>query len=217
MIRIVLVDDQAMIRAGIRSILESAAMEIVAEAADGERGAIAVRQTRPDVVLMDLRMPGADGLHGIGELRAPGAPDGCGILVLTTFDGDEEVLEALAAGADGFISKSADPEALIAAVERVARGEATLSPRASRAVTRHLASSQKPLHDPELAARLDLLTARERDVTVAAARGLDNQEIGREMSISPYTVKTHLNRAMAKVDARDRGQLVAFAYRSGLM
>jgi DNA-binding NarL/FixJ family response regulator len=214
---VVLVDDQAMIRAGLRSLLEDAGIAVLAEAADGGRGVDLVRQTRPDVVLMDLRMPLMDGVEAVRRLRADNTLSSVRVLVLTTFDSDRDVIAALSAGADGFLSKTADPEDLVAAINTVAHGEASLSPRATRAVLRHLESRDELPLTPDLARRLDTLTARERDIVRAAAAGHDNAQIARDLFISPLTVKTHLNRAMMKLDARDRGQLVAIAYRSGLV
>ncbi|MFB7890599.1 response regulator [Microbacterium sp. NPDC056044] len=218
MTTVVLVDDQAMIRAGLRSVLESADIEIVGEAADGGAALPLLRATAPQVVLMDLRMPGVDGVEATRRIRADAALGAVRILILTTFDGDAEVVAALSAGADGFLSKSAEPEDLIDAVLRTAAGESSLSPRASRAVVSHLAKGAASVDpDPELAARVATLTPRERDLVIAAAAGDDNATIAKRLFISPLTVKTHLNRAMMKLDARDRGQLVAIAYRSGLV
>lgn len=218
MTRVVLVDDQAMIRAGLRNVLESADIEVLGEAGDGESALTLLRTTRPDVVLMDVRMPGVDGVEATRRIRADADLTKLPILVLTTFDGDAHVLAALRAGADGFLSKSAEPDELIDAVIRTAAGESSLSPAASRAVVSHLAQASAPGQaDPELANRVASLTPRERDLVIAAAAGEDNAAIARRLFLSPLTVKTHLNRAMMKLDARDRGQLVSIAYRSGLM
>ncbi|GAA5029486.1 response regulator [Microbacterium fluvii] len=217
MTTVVLIDDQAMIRAGLRGILEDAGISVVAEAADGRQGVEAVQRTRPDAVLLDLRMPIMDGVETVRRLRADEGTTGVRILVLTTFDADQDVIAALSAGADGFLGKTAEPEELVAAVGAVARGEASLSPRAARAVIAHLGSRTAQPADPALVSRVESLTARERDLVRYAAEGWDNQRIARELVISPHTVKTHLNRAMMKLDARDRGQLVAFAFRSGML
>jgi DNA-binding NarL/FixJ family response regulator len=218
MTTVVLIDDQVMIRAGIRGVLESATVSVLGEAQDGGIGVGLVREVRPDVVLMDLRMPGVNGIEATKRIRSDDELRAVRILVLTTFDGDADVLEALRAGADGFISKSAEPEELIEAVARTAAGESSLSVRASKAVTTHLASEvELPEPDPQLVELLRTLTPRERDLVIAAASGADNVQIAAARFISPFTVKTHLNRAMAKLDARDRGQLVAIAYRSGLV
>lgn len=217
MTTVVLIDDQGIVRAGIRGVLESADITVLGEAQDGGIGVGLVREVLPDVVLMDLRMPGINGVEATRRIRADSSLATTRVLVLTTFDGDADVLAALRAGADGFISKSAEPDELIDAVERTAAGESSLSPRASRAVTAHLASEGEPRKpDAELSARIASLTPRERDLVIAAATGADNAEIAAAQSISPFTVKTHLNRAMAKLEARDRGQLVAIAYKSGL-
>lgn len=220
MIRVLLVDDQAVIRAGLRSVLESAEIGVVGEASEGSGGVELARALRPDVVLMDLRMPGRDGVSATREIRSDPALEGVRILVLTTFDGDRDVVAALSAGADGFLGKAAEPGEIIGAVERVATGEPALSARASRAVITHLSTAQHPPRDGAEAGLADLvatLTPRERDLVVAAARGEDNATIAQRLHISPLTVKTHLNRAMSKLGAHDRGQLVAFAYRSGIV
>lgn len=216
MTRVLLVDDQGMIRAGLRTLLEGAGVTVSGEAANGEEALRAIRRDHPDVVLMDLRMPLMGGVEAVRAIRADPELSSVRILVLTTFDGDREVLAALSAGADGFLGKAAEPEELLAAVEAAARGEATLSARASRAVVDHLAASAPPPVDADLERRIADLTPRERDVVAAAAAGHDSAEIGRMLFISPYTVKTHLNRAMAKLGVKDRGQLVALAYRGGI-
>lgn len=216
MTRVVLVDDQAMIRAGLRGILTDGGIEICGEAGNGEDALPLIARTRPDVVLMDLRMPVLDGVGAITALRRDPVVGATPVLVLTTFDGDPDVIAAVRAGADGFLSKAADPPELIEALHTVAGGAASLSPRATRAVLRHLETSAPPPLDPVLVARVETLTGRERDVVVGAAAGLDNTQIARRLFISPHTVKTHLNRAMVKLDARDRGQLVAAAYQAGL-
>jgi DNA-binding NarL/FixJ family response regulator len=217
MTSVLLVDDQALIRSGLRSVLESADIEVVGEAGDGETALRMAWELMPDVVLMDLRMPRRDGVEATRDIRANAPLAGVRILVLTTFDGDREVIAALAAGADGFLGKSAEPDDLIAAVERTARGEAALSPRAARAIVTHIGSGKSaPAIDPALEELVKTLTPRERDLVAAAATGDDNQSIAERLFISPLTVKTHLNRAMSKLGARNRGQLVAIAYRSGI-
>jgi DNA-binding NarL/FixJ family response regulator len=216
MTRVVLVDDQAMIRAGLRSILEDAGIEVSGEAGNGREAVTLIARARPDVVLLDLRMPILDGIGALTALRSDPDVARTPVLILTTFDGDPDVLAALRAGADGFLSKAADPDELIDAVRRLAAGAPALSDNATRAVLRHIEASSPASVDPALAARMDSLTSRERDIVVAAATGLDNIEIARRLYISPHTVKTHLNRAMVKLDVRDRGQLVAAAYRSGI-
>jgi DNA-binding NarL/FixJ family response regulator len=216
MSRVVLIDDQSMIRAGLRGILEDAGLVIAGEAADGREGIAVLRRVRPDAVLIDLRMPVLDGVSTVRQIRSDPDLTGVRILVLTTFDGDQDVVDALSAGADGFLSKAADPDELAAAVLAVVDGKPSLSSGATRAVLRHLGQRRTPPIDPDLARRTHTLTARERDVVAAAADGSDNAQIARDLFISPHTVKTHLNRAMSKLGARDRGQLVAYAFRAGL-
>ncbi|TQL01835.1 response regulator transcription factor [Cellulomonas sp. SLBN-39] len=215
MIRVALVDDQELIRAGLRTILDAhPATRVVAEAADGLAALRVCRPDAVDVVLMDVRMPGIDGVEATRRLRAGGALPR--ILVLTTFDQDENVLAALRAGADGFLSKGAGPAEIVAAVERVAAGGRALSPGALDALVDHVAGEQETPPDPDAVALLALLTPREREVVEAAVRGWDNAQIGARLHLSPLTVKTHANRAMTKVGARDRAQLVSLAVRAGV-
>lgn len=216
---VLVVDDQAMIRAGVRGILQGAAgLTVVGEAADGDAGVRMCVALRPDVVLMDLRMPVLDGIAAIRELRDRPDLEQVRILVLTTFDDDPDVLAALQAGADGFLSKVAEPAELVDAVRSVAAGDVSLSQSATRAVVEHVARSPGPPDvDPLLARRFASLTPRERTIVEKAALGLDNLQISRELHISPHTVKTHLGHAMSKLDARDRTQVVVLAYRAGLV
>jgi DNA-binding NarL/FixJ family response regulator len=216
MTSVVIVDDQALIRAGLRGILRDGGLEVTGEAADGREALGVIARVRPDVVLMDLRMPILDGIGAIAALRKLPEVGRTPVLVLTTYDGDRDVVAALGAGANGFLSKVMDPQELVAAIEQISSGVPFLSTDAARSVLRHLQTVARPPVDPALQARVQTLTARERDIVVAAATGLDNGEIARRLYISPHTVKTHLNRAMVKLDARDRGQLVAAAYRAGL-
>jgi DNA-binding NarL/FixJ family response regulator len=216
--RVLLVDDQAMMRTGLRAILDSTeSIDVVGEAADG---ADAVRQAvdqRPDVVLMDLRMPGVPGVEATRRLRSDPRLRDTRVLVLTTFDGDAETVAALRAGASGFLGKGAGPDELIRAVLDVAGGRAALSAHALSVVVEDASRRRaRDSQDEELARRVATLTARERDVVVAAARGADNGQIADRMVISPFTVKTHLNRAMTKLGARDRAQVVVLAHRAGL-
>jgi DNA-binding NarL/FixJ family response regulator len=218
MTTVLLVDDQPAIRVGLRTILESAGIMVAAEADDGDAAVVLAQRLRPDVVLMDLRMPGTDGIGATRRIRDnPGLAE-IKVIILTTFDGDPNVLAALRAGADGFLGKSASPDEIIEAVHKAATGDLALSQKAQRALLRHLAEAGEPAPpDPEAAAMAAELTPRERDVVIAAAQGHDNDAIAAQLYISPLTVKTHLNRAMAKLHARDRGQLVATAYRIGLI
>ncbi|WP_031068601.1 response regulator transcription factor [Streptomyces sp. NRRL WC-3742] len=216
-IRVLLADDQALLRGAFRVLIDAEDdMEVVGEAADGREAVELARATRPDLVLMDIRMPGADGLGATAAICGDEELSGTRVLILTTFEIDEYVAQALRAGAGGFLGKGAAPEELLAAVRTVAAGDALLSPAATRAVIDQF------LAQPDLAAaapaeRLAVLTAREREVMSMAATGLTNEEIAERMFVSPFTVRTHIHRAMSKLDARDRAQLVAIAYQSGLV
>jgi len=217
-VRIMIVDDQEMIRLGLRGILAAQQdIDVVADAGDGLQALNLLESHEVDVVLMDLRMPGIDGVETTRRIREKFSPEQLRILVFTTFDNDENVFAALKAGANGFLSKGASPAELVAGIQDVATGGGALSATASAALIGHVAQSQHRPVAPEQSAQLELLTARERDVVVAIAQGLDNQQIADQMFISPYTVKTHANRAMNKLGARDRAQLVSFAYQAGLM
>ncbi|WP_221351925.1 response regulator [Streptomyces beigongshangae] len=225
-VRVLVVDDQIMIRSGIRALLETGdGVEVVGEAADGRRAVDMARALVPDVILMDLRMPVLDGVGAITQLREDTATAHIGILVLTTFDTDENVLAALEAGANGFLGKSADHEELTRSVARVAAGGASLSAVATDTVVGHLAGAarRRQRHRPhEPASPEDLrraasLTSREREVTALVARGLSNDTIAERLFISPMTVKTHVNRAMSKLHVRARAQLVVAALRAGLL
>jgi DNA-binding NarL/FixJ family response regulator len=223
-VRVLLVDDQAMIRSGIRALLETSdTIEVVGEAADGRRAVTMTRALLPDVVLMDLRMPVLDGVGAITELRADPATAAIAILVLTTFDTDDNVINALKAGANGFLGKSADHEELIAAVTRVAAGGTSLSAMATDSVVGHLAAGaaqRPPTHEPatdEDLRKIASLTSREREVVTLVARGLSNDAIAQHLFISPMTAKTHVNRAMSKMHVSDRAQLVVAALRARLL
>ncbi|WHP17871.1 response regulator transcription factor [Cellulomonas sp. ES6] len=216
--RVLLVDDQAMMRTGLRAILDgSDGIVVVGEATDG---ADAVRQAvdlRPDVVLMDLQMPGLHGVEATRRLRRDSRLRDTRVLVLTTFDGDAETVAALRAGASGFLGKSAGPDELVEAVLAVAGGRAALSAHALSVVVEDASGRQaRDTQDEDLARRIATLTARERDVVAAAAQGADNRQIAAQLFISPFTVKTHLNRAMTKLGARDRAQVVVLAHRAGM-
>jgi DNA-binding NarL/FixJ family response regulator len=214
-IRVVLADDQALVRAGFASLLDAEPdIDVVGQAADGNEAIALVRRLQPDVVLMDIRMPGTDGLAATKAITADERLASARIVMLTTFDLDEYVFEALRHGASGFLVKDTEPTELIRAVRLVAGGDALLSPRVTRQLIAEYASkSQAP--PPSNAA--DQLTGREREVTALVAAGLSNDEIAERLYLSPATAKTHVNRAMTKLGARDRAQLVVFAYESGLV
>ena len=214
MIRVVVADDQGMVRAGLRSLLEGEPdVEVVAEAADGERAVEAVRRHGPDVVLMDIRMPHLDGIAATRRIREQ-QPD-ARVLLLTTFDLDEYVFAGLRAGASGFLLKDASAEDLLAGIRAVAGGDGTLAPGVSRRVIEAFADTVEPA--PELRAALSELSARELDVLRALARGSSNAEIAEELVVSPATVKTHVAGILTKLRIRDRVQAVIFAYESGLV
>jgi DNA-binding NarL/FixJ family response regulator len=215
-IRVLLADDQALIRAGFAAIISSSEdMDVVGEAIDGSDAVRQARSSRPDVVLMDIRMPGMDGIAACEQITADPDLATVRVLMLTTFEQDDYVVDAMRAGASGFLGKGAAPEELLDAVRVVAAGDALLSPAATRAVIRQVRSAGiQAEQDAEV---FDVLTDREREMVVLAAAGLSNDEIAARLVLSPLTVKTHVNRAMAKVGARDRAQLVVLAYRSGLV
>ena len=216
MIRVLLVDDQQLIRAGLRVLLDAEDdIEVVAEAADGAAAVEAARQARPDVVVMDIRMPGVDGLEATRRIVDDPELDGVRVLVLTTFDIDEYVFESLRLGASGFIAKDAEPLELLRAVRVVAEGAALLSPSATRRLITEYVS--KPANRRVEHSALAELTDREREVVALVAGGLSNDEIAAELVISPATARTHVSRAMMKLHARDRAQLVVVAYESGLV
>ena len=217
-IRVLLADDQALIRSGFAALIASADdLEVVGEAADGAQAVRLAKQLLPDVVLMDIRMPGTDGLEASQQITADPALVDVRVIVLTTFEADDYVLAALRAGASGFLGKGVEPEELLDGIRVVASGEALLSPRATRSlIARYLAQPSAGRADAVDAA-LDVLTEREREVMALVAHGLTNDDIARQLHLSPLTVKTHVNRAMTKLDARDRAQLVVLAYRCGLV
>ena len=213
-VRVLVVDDQALVRAGFRKILEAdAEIEVVGEAADGFEAVDRANALEPDVVLMDIRMPRLDGIAATRQLAGEGG-SGPQVLVLTTFGLEEYVYEALRAGASGFLLKDAPPEQLLGAIRVVARGDALLDPAITRAVIEEFAS--KPALRRELAAKLDELTPRERDVFSLVARGLSNAEIAQELVVSEGTVKTHVAHLLLKLGLRDRVQAVIYAYESGV-
>lgn len=223
-VRVLIVDDQAMIRSGIRALLgTSETIDIVGEAADGRRAVGMARALLPDVILMDLRMPILDGVGAITELRADPITAATGVLVLTTFDTEDDVIAALKAGANGFLGKSADYEELLTAVVRVAEGGSALSTAATDSVVGHLAATAAAparSHDPASAddlRKVATLTTREREVVTLVARGFSNHAIAEYLFISPMTAKTHVNRSMSKLHVSDRAQLVVAALRAGLL
>ncbi|MEU2946836.1 response regulator transcription factor [Nocardiopsis alba] len=216
MIRVLLADDQALVRAGFGALLNSEPdIEVVAEAGDGDEAIRLARSTRPDVVLMDIRMPGTDGLTATGRILADPALERTRIVILTTFDLDEYIFEALRSGASGFLVKDTEPRDLLQAVRVVHAGEALLSP----GITRRLIADfvKRPNRSPGPSPRLNGLTDREREVLSLVGRGLSNEEIAGELVLSPATAKTHVSRAMVKLGVRDRAQLVVLAYETGLV
>jgi DNA-binding NarL/FixJ family response regulator len=216
-IRILLVDDQALVRAGFRMILDAEAeMEVVGEASDGRDAVDQVRSLRPDVVLMDIRMPELDGLEAARRILSAPGDDAPKILMLTTFDLDEYVYEALRAGASGFLLKDTPPEQLVAAIHVVAAGEALLSPSITRRVISEFVKGTGPKPQAQFP-RLRDLTARELEVMKAIARGLSNAEIAKELFVSETTVKTHVARILMKLGLRDRVQAVVLAYEAGVV
>ena len=209
-----LADDQAMVRAGFRMILESQPdIEVVAEAANGEQATAATRRLRPDVVMMDIQMPGSDGLAATRRITSD-TEQHSRVIILTTFERDEYVFEALHAGASGFLLKNAPPEQLIDAVRVVASGDALLAPSVTRRIIEQFA--RRPV-DPDVRERLESLTQREREVLVMLARGNSNSELAAELFVSEGTVKTHVSSLLTKLEVRDRVQAVVLAYESGLV
>ncbi|MFE3459710.1 response regulator [Nocardiopsis aegyptia] len=216
MIRVLLADDQALVRAGFRALLDSAPdIEVVAEAADGEEAVRLARAERPDVVLMDIRMPGVDGLAATERILADRDLDAIRIVILTTFDLDEYIFDALRAGASGFLVKDTEPRDLLQAVRVVHEGEALLSPGITRRLIADYAG--RPRGAPAPAVRLNGLTEREREVLALVGEGLTNEEIARRLVVSPATAKTHVSRTMVKLGVRDRAQLVVIAYETALV
>jgi DNA-binding NarL/FixJ family response regulator len=212
-IRVLVADDQALVRAGFRQLLEREAdLEVVGEAADGVEAVELARRLRPDVVVMDIRMPNLDGLEATRRLLSGSSTPR--VLVLTTFDLDEYVFDALRAGASGFLLKDAAPEELVSAVRLVARGDALLAPSITRRVIEQFVRAATPV---PAQAGVDELTPREREVLLLVARGLSNAEIAKELFLTAGTVKTHVAHILRKLDARDRVQAVITAYESGLV
>ena len=216
MIRVVIADDQALVRLGLRVLLETEEdMELVGEAADGRDAYAVVRRTKPDVAVLDVRMPVTDGIEALRSIGADPTLSTTRVVVLTTFELDDYVFAALQAGASGFLTKDADPAELLRAIRVVARGDSLLSPTVTCRVIREFvqrAGRRTPVNP-----YVKILTEREREIVSWVAEGLTNEEIAHRLVVSPATVRTHVSRAMGKLHARDRAQLVVFAYRSGLV
>jgi DNA-binding NarL/FixJ family response regulator len=218
-IRVLLADDQALLRSAFRVLVESEPdMTVTGEASDGAEALRLARDNGADVVLMDIRMPGTDGLAATRAIGADPELAGVKVLILTTFESDDYVVESLRAGASGFLGKGAEPRELLNAIRLVAGGEALLSPAATRGlIARFLAQGDGPGAPSADASELAVLTAREREVLVEVAAGLSNDEIAARLVLSPATAKTHVSRVLTKLGARDRAQLVAIAYETGLV
>jgi DNA-binding NarL/FixJ family response regulator len=217
-IRVLLADDQALIRGGFAALIRSAEdMEVVGEAVDGADALRQAVSSHPDVVLMDIRMPGTDGISATQLITSDPDLADVKVLILTTFEADEHVLAALRAGASGFLGKGVEPSELLDAVRVVAQGDALLSPRATKSlIDRYLQQPTDGVPDT-FDSTLDVLTEREREVVALVARGLSNDDIAAQLFVSPLTAKTHVNRSMTKLGARDRAQLVVIAYQTGLV
>ena len=215
MIRVLLADDQSLVRAGFRALLDAQSdIEVAGEASDGDAAVRLVRELRPDVVLMDIRMPVLDGLAATRRISDDATLEAVKVVMLTTFELDEYVFEAIRAGASGFLVKDTEPEELLRAVRAVVHGDALLSPGVTRRLIAEFAARSK---EPAAAASLEKLTEREREVMALVGIGLSNEEIARRLVVSPLTAKTHVSRTKVKLGARDRAQLVVLAYESGLV
>ncbi|MFD8225198.1 response regulator [Streptomyces massasporeus] len=220
-IRVLLADDQALLRSAFRVLVDSEPdMEVVGEASDGAEAVRLTKEQHADVVLMDIRMPGTDGLAATRMISADPELADVRVVILTTFEVDDYVVQSLRAGASGFLGKGSEPEELLNAIRIAAGGQALLSPAATTGLIARFLATDDPAdgdRDPARGERLDSLTVREREVLVLVAGGHSNDEIAERLEVSPLTVKTHVNRAMAKLGARDRAQLVVTAYESGLV
>jgi DNA-binding NarL/FixJ family response regulator len=215
MIRVLLADDQVLVRAGFRALLDAQDdIEVVGEAGDGEQAVRLAQELTPDVVLMDIRMPGTDGLAATRQIAADGQLANARVVILTTFELDEYVFEAIRSGASGFLVKDTEPDELVQAVRVVASGHALLSPSVTRRLIGEFAARAK---EPRDTGGLQELTDREQEVLALVGSGLSNTEIAKRLYLSPATAKTHVSRAMIKLHARDRAQLVVIAYESGLV
>jgi DNA-binding NarL/FixJ family response regulator len=214
--RVLIVDDQELVRAGLRAIMEASGVDVVGEAADGAEGVDLATELRPDVVLMDVRMPGIDGIEATRRIRALPEDDVPRVLVLTTFDLDEYVFEALRAGASGFLLKDTPRAELVRAIEVVAGGDALLAPSATRRLVEDFAR-RRAAGSPPAADALEVLTPRERDVLELVARGLSNTEIAAQLVVGQATVKTHVGHVLMKLGLRDRVQAVILAYEAGVV
>ncbi|MFD8953626.1 response regulator [Streptomyces xanthophaeus] len=218
MIRVLLADDQLLVRAGFRALLDAQPdIEVAGEASDGAEAVRLVRELRPDVVLMDIRMPVLDGLAATRRITGDGALEGVRVVMLTTFELDEYVFEAIRSGASGFLVKDTEPAELLRAVRAVVEGDALLSPGVTRRLIAEFAARSRPPAAEGTGLDLDRLTDREREVMALVGMGLSNEEIARRLVVSPLTAKTHVSRTMVKLGARDRAQLVVLAYESGLV
>jgi DNA-binding NarL/FixJ family response regulator len=218
MIGVLVADDQALIRAGFAALISSAPdLEVVGEAGDGADALRQCATLTPDVVLMDIRMPGVDGLQATKAISADPDLAGVHVLILTTFEADEYVVAALRAGAAGFLGKGVEPAELLDAIRVVAAGDSLLSPRATRTLIDRFLAQPSEVQLTSSPAELAVLTEREREIVTLVGRGLSNDQIAGQLYLSPLTAKTHVNRAMAKLGARDRAQLVVIAYQCGLV
>ncbi|MBD8536719.1 response regulator [Plantibacter sp. CFBP 13570] len=219
MTTVLVVDDQSLIRQAVADILSSESdLEVVGEAVDGAQAVSLAQELRPDVVLMDIRMPVLDGIGATAAICADPELADTRVLILTTFEEDENLIATLRAGASGFIGKGSEPEEIVRAVRAVHAGDALLSPAATRSlITKYVVAADEPTSPRPVPAELALLTERELEVLLLVARGRSNQQIADELVISPHTSKTHVNRIMTKVAAHDRAQLVILAYESGLL